>query len=110
MTTYPPDQAMSIPVVTVIRKRVVYDECVMSVDELHVINNLLATDSSECWEQANELLTKTMKDAEVNTGPVEYIAVRGDVTGYTDDFICDNEHYLQWSDEGEHIEIYTEES
>jgi len=88
--------------VTLVRRRVVYEELVMSKDEFEQINQKIKDD--ECF-YLSELDMKDIDFPDFTSEETEYIAFPGDVTSFTDDaiaFMFDNK---PWTDAYEPVKV-----
>jgi hypothetical protein len=89
--------------VTLVRRRVVYEELVMSKDEFDAMNEKLCSDEEEF-----SLYGLKMKDiwfTELTDDSAEYVAFPGDVTSCTDDAISFLYENKEWTDSYEPIKI-----
>ena len=84
--------------VTVIRRRVVYEECVMTLEEFNGLNEYLKTSSVEEADPILDDLNDNLEDSLVDT-PHYYAAVRGDLTSHVGDIIRTRLHELEWASE-----------
>ena len=86
--------------VTVVRRRVVYEELVMSKDEFDAMN---AKTYSENWNDDEEFYLSELKMEDIGfpdftDEQTEYIAFPGDVTSFTDDAIAFLYKNQEWID------------
>ena len=94
--------------VTVVRRRVVYEELVMSKDEFDKMNHEVNNYNEETGEYGVYLSELEMSDIQFPDFTDEqtaYIAFPGDVTSFTDDaiaFIFENQ---PWTDAYEPVEL-----
>ncbi len=87
--------------VTIVRRKVVYEELVISKDEFEQLNNnLLEEDFSY-----NELDMTDIGFEDITNESIEYTAFPGDVTSFTDDAIAFMFEDVIWSESFEKIEI-----
>lgn len=99
---YDIDAMNDIEKVTLVRRRVVYEELVMSKKEFEHMNQTLESDE-DFW--LNELDMKDIDFPDFTSEETEYIAFPGDVTSFTDDaiaFMFDNK---TWSDPYETVKV-----
>ncbi len=78
--------------VTVVRRRVVYEEVVMSKDEFNKMNQLIKGVDDDFY--LNHLKMNDIQFPDFTDEQTEYIAFPGDVTSFTDDaigFLFDNQ-------------------
>jgi hypothetical protein len=96
---------MTLPVVTVIRRRTIYEDCVMTLEEFKNLNDILEGNDDEDQCLVLDNLNDTLEDSLVDT-PRSYAAIGGDVSSHVDDIIAfDTEDKILWSDEGDFIDI-----
>jgi len=89
--------------VTLVRRRVVYEELVMSKDEFDAMNEKLSSDEEEF--NLYELEMKDIWFTELTDDSTEYVAFPGDVTSFTDDaigFLFENK---TWTDGYEPVRV-----
>jgi hypothetical protein len=84
--------------VTVVRRRVVYEEVVMSKDEFNKMNQLIKGVDIENDDDfyLNQLKMDDIQFPDFTDEQTEYIAFPGDVTSFTDDaigFLFDNQSW-----------------
>lgn len=86
--------------VTVVRRKVVYEELVMSKDEFEQLNNNPDEDFSY-----NDLNMTDIGFEDITNESIEYTAFPGDVTSFTDDAITFMFEDVIWSESFEQIQI-----
>ena len=88
--------------VTIVRRRVVYEEIVVTKDEFNEINELIQNDDEYTFHQ---LKMKDINFPEFTDEETTYVAFPGDVTSFTDDAISFYFENKVWSDSYEPIQI-----
>jgi len=90
--------------VTLVRRRVVYEESVMSVDEFKKMNEKLKNNMKSNYEfYLDDLEMEHIGFADIEE--THYTAVPGDVTSFTDDAISFWYENKTWTDPYEPVEI-----
>ena len=94
--------------VTLVRRRVVYEEVVMSTDEFEKMNQKIDSfhlddDSEEFY--LNDLKMQDICFTDMPAEETRYIAFPGDVTSFTDDAIAFLFENQTWTDPYEQVEI-----
>ena len=82
--------------VTLVRRRVIYEEVVMSKNELKKLNKAVRKQEDEF--PLDELEMKDIQFPDFTGEQVEYIAFPGDVTSFTDDAIAFLFKNQPWTD------------
>ncbi len=88
--------------VTVVRRKIVYEELVMSKDEFEQLNNNLEEDEDFSY---NELNMTNIGFEDLTNESIEYTAFPGDVTSFTDDAITFMFENVIWSESFEQIQV-----
>jgi len=89
--------------ITLVRRRVVYEELVMSKNEFDAMNEKLSSDEEEF--SLYELKMKDIWFTELTDDSTEYVAFPGDVTSATDDAIMFLYPNQEWTDSYETVNI-----
>jgi hypothetical protein len=89
--------------VTLVRRRVVYEELVMSKNELKKINRAINKDDDEFF--LSELEMEDIQFPDYTEELTEYIAFPGDVTSGTDDAIAYLFKKQPWSEQYEPVRL-----
>lgn len=95
---------MALPTVTVIRRCVVYEHIVMTLEAFNSLNKTLKASNVEDQCLALDNLSEKLDDCLIDT-PRSYVALRGDVSSHVDDILMVSEEDLIWSDEGDEIKV-----
>lgn len=94
--------------VTLVRRRIVYEEIVMSTDEFEKMNQKIeSSDLGDDEEEfyLNDLEMRDIGFADLPAEETRYIAFPGDVTSFTDDAIVFVFENKTWTDPYEPVEI-----
>jgi hypothetical protein len=89
--------------VTLVRRRVVYEELVMSKDEFDKMNQKLKSHDGEFY--LSELKMDDIQFPDFTDEQTEYIAFPGDVTSFTDDAIAFLFKNKEWTDSYEPVNL-----
>ena len=88
--------------VTIVRRRVVYEEVVVTKDEFNEINELIENDDEYTLDQ---LKMEDINFPDFTDEEITYVAFPGDVTSFTDDAISFYFKNKVWTDSYEPIEL-----
>jgi hypothetical protein len=91
--------------VTLVRRRVVYEEVVMSKDEFEKMNDKIKNNDADFY--LSELNMKDIQFPDFTDEQTEYIAFPGDVTSFTDDAIGFLFKNQSWTDAYEPMKVAT---
>jgi len=89
--------------VTLVRRRVVYEELVMSKDEFDKMNQKIKLHDDEFY--LSELKMDDIQFPDFTDEQTEYIAFPGDVTSFTDDAIAFMFKNKEWTDPYESVNL-----
>ena len=92
--------------VTLVRRRVVYEELVVSKDEFNEINEKIKTNDDDEFYLSN-LKMEDIGFPDLPAEEVKYTAFQGDVTSFTDDAIAFMFTDIFWSDPYEPVNLAT---
>ena len=84
--------------VTLVRRKTVYEEIVMSVAEFNALNKKIKDRADDLADELDELKMKDIGFPDLTLESIEYIAFPGDVTSYTDDAIAFMFEDQEWTD------------
>ena len=87
--------------VTVVRRRVVYEEVVMSMEQFEEMNNQI---QDEEFYLGNLQMTD-IQFPDLTSDTIEYVAFPGDVTSFTDDAIAFLFEHQHWTDSFEPVQL-----
>ena len=91
--------------VTLVRRRVVYEELVMSKDQFDKMNQIIEGVEDEDDFYLNELKMDDIQFPDFTNEETEYIAFPGDVTSFTDDAIGFFFENKEWTDPYESVKL-----
>jgi hypothetical protein len=93
--------------VTLVRRRVVYEEIVMSTDEFEKMNQKIESSNLDDEEEfyLDHLKMEDIGFTDLPAEETRYIAFPGDVTSFTDDAIAFLFENKTWTDSYEPVEV-----
>lgn len=92
--------------VTLVRRRIVYEELVMTKDEFDKMNQIIEkVDIEDDDFYLNQLKMTDIQFPDFTNGETEYIAFPGDVTSFTDDAIAFLFENKEWTDSYESVNL-----
>ena len=89
--------------VTLVRRRVVYEELVMSKDEFDAMNEKLISEGEDDEFYLDELKMDDIQFPCLSDDSIVYVAFPGDVTSFTDDAISFLYENKEWTDSYEPV-------
>ena len=92
--------------VTLVRRRVVYEELVMSKDEFYAINEKIKNNNNDEF-YLSELEMEDIGFHDLSIDETQYTAFQGDVTSFTDDAIAFMFTDTFWADPYEPVNLAT---